>query len=352
MGSDRDIRDETRRKLMAQKNTGKTGGKSPAKKNTPKTGSKQAKTSGSKSLDSVRGGSSQRGNSRGQDAARKAAARESASMSKMELAPAAKAPAGTSGAKSKSIAKRKLTASEKKMWRNMLTVAVIVIVCVFVVMQTMTCVNAQVSSRQTVMVTLSDNIETTGIAIRNESIITSERQGVIVSTIDNGGKVSKGETVANVFNSTDAARAHLRMAEIEQALEQFRSMATAGEDNATEVPVLEKTIRGELREFSKLIYSGDASGATEVSEDVLYLLNKIQVATRVVEDFSDKTAQMENELKNLQAQYPDEPGKLNSPLSGYYISSADGYENLLSTDVVHLLVHDSLDLVEHLHAKR
>jgi len=211
------------------------------------------------------------------------------------------------------------------------------------VIQLVTCANTQVGYRQTVMVTLADDIETTGVAIRNERIITSEKQGVIVSSIDNGGKVSKGETVANVYKSTDEARAYMRMAELEVMLEQFRSMETAGEDNATEVTALQKAIRGELLELSGLIYDGDAPGAVEVSDELLYLLNKTQVATRLVDNFSDKAAKLENELAALKAQYPDEPGRLKSPLSGYYISAADGYESLLSTDICSSLTPEKLD---------
>ena len=357
------------------KGTGKNGkapaGKSERTKNSPaakqgaKTGSGQAgkKTT---ALDTVRGRNGQE-TGRAREAARQAAARSAPGKNppaKSSSAPAKNPPAKSSSAPAKGKTKTparssrqvsekvtsiataaggRLSAADLHLRRRMIAVAVGVIVLAFLAIQAVSCANSQVASRQTVMVTLSDNIETTGIAIRNESVITSDQYGVIVSTIENGGKVSKDEAVANVFNSTDAARAYIRMAEIEEALAQFESLATAGEDSAAEVKTLEKSIRQELMNFSKQVYRGNVDGANESSDELLYLLNKTQVATRIVDDFSQKTAQLENELKDLQTRYPDRPGQLKSPLSGYYISSVDGYENLLSSESCEGLTPERLE---------
>ena len=354
-----------KKKPAQQKNGGAGSG---TKKNNTAANKTSAKNSAAEKLDSVRGGSQSRAqngtqsksqsgarkdSTRAKEAAAKAAGREKAKAAenkksapkasdgaKKSSAPAAKKPSQT---KKSAPAKKKLSAADARLWQRMLIIAVAVLAGVVGVIQMVTCANSQVGYRQTVMVTLSDDIETTGVAIRNERIITSEKQGVIVSTIDNGGKVSKGETVASVYRSTDEARDYMRMAELEDMLEQFRSMETAGEDNATEVTALQKAIRGELLDLSGFIYDGDASDAVRVSDELLYLLNKAQVATRVVDNFSDKAAKLENELNALKAQYPEEPGHLKSPLSGYYISTADGYENLLNTGICQSLTPEKLD---------
>lgn len=347
---------------MAQKkNTGSKSDSSAKKAGTGKaktaSGNKKNSSAGSasKALDSVRSGS-QRQVGRAQDAAKKAAGRtakpteskKDTAKNTAKTAPDKKsssAPKSSGKASSGSKSKKKSGKFGTEAWQRMAIVAVFVLVGVVIAIQTVSCANSQVDSRQAVMVTLSDNIETNGVAIRNERIITSERQGVIVSTVENGGKVSKGETVANIFNSTDAARAYERMEEIEESLEQFDSMSTAGEDSASEVTVLEKAIWEELLNISGLIYDGDASAAVEGADDLLYLLNKTQVAIRAEEDFSEKVDALEKELAHLQSQYPDKPGQLNSPLSGYYISTADGYEALLSTDICASLTPEKLDQI-------
>lgn len=331
----------------------KTGG-------TKKTGSsaKKPADNGAAKRESVRGGA-QRQSSRGQEAARKASgwngtdtAKTASSAAKggkkpsaaaQNKKPAAKNAAQTKKPAAKSGAKKKMSAADARLWQRMLIIGVAVLAGICFVIQTVSCAHSQVSTRQTVMVTLSDNIETTGVAIRNERVITSDRQGVIVGAIENGGKVSKGETVANVYTSTDSARAYMRMAQIEEDLEKFRSMATAGEDSAVEVTALQKSVRRELLDLSGMIFRGDVAGASEDAEELLYLLNKTQVATRVEEDFSNKVDELNKELDSLKKKYPDAPGQLKSPLSGYYISSIDGYESLLNTQICPSLTPEKLD---------
>jgi len=346
---------------MAQnKNNGKKNGGA-------KSGSSAKKTtdSGTSRRESVRGGT-QRQSSRGQEAARKAsgwsgendAAKKSGTSSakssqksaqKNQTAKNSKnaAKTGSAGGTKK---KKRMSAADARLLQRMLIIGIAVLAGVCFVIQTVSCANSRISTRQTVMVTLSDNIETTGVAIRNERIITSDRQGVIVGSIENGGKVSKGETVANVYTSTDSARAYMRMAQIEEDLEKFHSMETAGEDSAVEVTALQKSVRRELLDLSGMIFRGDVSGASEGAEDLLYLLNKTQVATRVETDFSDKKNELEKELDSLKKKYPEAPSQLKSPLSGYYISSPDGYENLLNTEICASLTPEKLEEIISVHS--
>ncbi len=346
------------------KKTGGAGKGSSAKKTTD---------SGAAKRESVRGGT-QRQSSRGQEAARKAsgwsgeadtAKKSSSSAAKSgqktepkknqpakntKSAAQTKKPAAKTGSTGGAKKKKRMSAADTRLLQRMLIIGIAVLAGVCFVIQTVSCANSRISTRQTVMVTLSDNIETTGVAIRNERIITSDRQGVIVGSIENGGKVSKGETVANVYTSTDSARAYMRMAQIEEDLEKFHSMETAGEDSAVEVTALQKSVRRELLDLSGMIFCGDVSGASEGAEELLYLLNKTQVATRVETDFSGKVNELEKELDSLKKKYPEAPSQLKSPLSGYYISSPDGYESLLNTDICASLTPEKLEEIISVHS--
>ncbi len=348
---------------MAQ-TKGKKGGASPK-------GSSQKKNNQTSDArrDSVRGGAQQR-SSRGQEAARRASGWEAPQKStppteKKSSKPAsgskpspAKAQSKAAPAKSRSKAASKPAGGQKTSrstadplpLRRMMVIGLGVLAVVCFAIQLVSCASSRVDTRQTVMVTLADNIETTGVAIRNEQVITSDRSGVIVGAIDNGGKVSKGETVANVFTSTDAARAYARMEEIENDLEKFQSMQTAGEESAAAVTALQKSVGTGLKDMSTLIYRGDIAGAADSADNLLYLLNKTQVATRVEEGFEDKVEALTKELESLKKKYSDAPEQLKSPLSGYYISTPDGYESLLNTDICASLTPEKLDEIISVHS--
>lgn len=195
------------------------------------------------------------------------------------------------------------------------------------------------------MITISDTVSTVGVAVRNETIITSDVRGVTVGTVENGGKVFKGETVVNVFDTEVGAQAYRRIREIEDALAEFESMRNAGEENASEISAIEKQTDNRLLALSSSIYNGDIPEALELSEDILYIINKGQIATKLVENFDARIKELEEEKDQLISLYGDEPNSLRSPLSGYYIREVDGYESLLNTSILENLTPESLDRI-------
>lgn len=187
-----------------------------------------------------------------------------------------------------------------------------------------------IETETAVIITIADTIETTGYTVRAETVITSEQSGVIVSKVQNGGKVSKGEAVANIFHSNEAANAYSRINEINRSLEEFESMRTAGED-ASLVSSLQTQINDRLTRLSKAVGSGDLAAAQELRNELLYLINKRQIATKRVDGFDQRVAELIAEREALAAQYPEPPAQLVSPLSGYFIDEVDGYEGLLNS---------------------
>jgi len=198
-------------------------------------------------------------------------------------------------------------------------------------------------------VTISDTISTQGIAIRNETLITSDYSGVTVSVVENGGRVYKGETVVNVFSSEASAQAYLRVREIDEALEEFESMKTAGAENATEIGSIDKMINNRLLSISASLYNGDIEESLELSGELLYLLNKNQIATKQVENFDSRVNELKAERETLLAKYNETPQSLNSPLAGYFISDVDGYESMLNTDMLEGLTPEKLDAIMNSH---
>ncbi len=195
------------------------------------------------------------------------------------------------------------------------------------------------------LVTISDTISTTGVAVRNETVITSDVYGVTASVVENGGKVYKGEAIVNVFSSEKNAQAYRRIAEIDEALAQLNSMGNAREDNANEISSLEKLLKNDLYSFSNSVHCGDVSQAIGYSEDILYLMNKSQIATKQVDNFNVKINELQAERENLLSTCGETPQSLKSPLSGYYISEVDGYEGLLCTDILDGLTPEKFDMI-------
>ncbi|MBE6752835.1 MAG: hypothetical protein E7559_00525 [Ruminococcaceae bacterium] len=263
---------------------------------------------------------------------------------------------GTGSAKKRTdftgASKRKTADPKKKVtvtslgWSKVKTVTVCVVaalVLAYVGWEIYYSYYANIDYEKALTVTVLDTIEATGIAVRDESVVTTEQTGVLVSTVHNGGKVSKGETVANIFRSSDAAQAYLRLQEIDEEIAQFESMSTAAEESAGGIASIEKQLGERMVSLSRNVMGGDISSACATSDDILYLLNKNQIATKVTDGFDNRINELKAERDQLAAQYTAQPTGLTSPRSGYYINSVDGYETLLSTDMLPTLTPEMLD---------
>ncbi len=193
---------------------------------------------------------------------------------------------------------------------------------------------AHIDAETALEVTVEDTIETTGISIRNETIVTTEKTGMIVGAVESGGKVSKGEVIARVFDSADAAEAYQRIGEIDHTLERFENMSTAAEETTSGISSVEKQLGERMLTLSKTVHSGELGDIDKLRDDILYLLNKQQIATRMVESFDSRVSGLQSERDALASGYTAEPQPLTSPKSGYFINNVDGYESLLSTSVL------------------
>ena len=224
---------------------------------------------------------------------------------------------------------------------KLVLVAVGVALLCYAIYQTSQCSHQSLVLETTQTATLDDAISANALTVRDEVVIMSDLTGVKVGAVENGAKVSNGETISMIFSSEDAAYAYQRIGEIDERIKEFESMVTAGEDSLLE-SALETNIHSKMIELTKALSDGDLEGAAEVRNDMLYFINKKQVATKEVTDFDELVASLHNEKSALAAKYSAAPGYVTAPTSGYYFDKADGYEQLLNTSMLETLTPEAL----------
>lgn len=205
---------------------------------------------------------------------------------------------------------------------------------------------ARIKYETALIVTKMEAVECTGVAVRRETVVTTEKTGVVVSTVGSGGKVSKGGVVAQIFPSAEEAEAYQRVAEIDAEIERFESMSTAAEESATGLSNARKQLNADLMNFSRSIYSGRIDDAVDISDSILYLLNKDQIVNKVTDGFGTRVEQLRAEQDLCRTRYSSEPSDILSPRSGYYISTVDGYESLLSTEMLETITPSELAAIK------
>ncbi len=185
----------------------------------------------------------------------------------------------------------------------------------------------KIVTEQALSVELSDEIDAVGITIRDEMLIENEYSGVIVPAVTEGGKVSKGQTIAYVFRTAEDANAYNRIKEIDRQIEEFKKMETAAAESSS----IDKLLDERINALAEAVNDGDLELVDDIRSDITYLLNKRQIYKHDVDNFNDRIKQLEEEKSRLEAKHNIEPEIVKASNAGYYVSSVDGHENKLAT---------------------
>ena len=169
-----------------------------------------------------------------------------------------------------------------------------------------------------------DSIDTDIFVIRDERYIANSKGGVIIPAVDDGGKVSKGDTAVLVFDSDKAASDYTKKKKLENSISYYTSLQSERDSNTVDPDSLDKDIDDKLVDCLDVIDSGQFENLASSRDKLVDLMTRKQLAVGVNIDFSSKIKQLTNEMNGIGSQSYSE---LKVPESGYYINHIDKYEN-------------------------
>lgn len=188
--------------------------------------------------------------------------------------------------------------------------------------------NFSVVKTETVnLTTVADSIYADGYIVRNETLITNDTPGVVSYEFEGNRKVAAGGTIAKVYASEQDASNHKQMAHIQQEIEIFEKLNQSARMEAAGLDSVRNQITSQIVEINNNIVNGNILGVSENEDDLLYSLNESMLILGEVTDYTDKIAELQLEYNNLQSSTGEAIAEITSPVSGYFTTSTDGYEN-------------------------
>jgi putative membrane fusion protein len=189
---------------------------------------------------------------------------------------------------------------------------------------------------------MTDTVSFRGIYARYERVLGDKPGGVTVYTHPDGSKIAAGAVVAKSYlNSNDI----LLQERIEQKQAQIDLLADAEK--------LENVDNSQLRNFlSQLssahsammrdIVTGQLGKSPQDKAQMLSLLCKTRIVRGKSTDYTAAIDRLNSEIAELEAQISSLPADVTIAESGYFVSTADGYEYLISPDNASTLTKDEL----------
>lgn len=189
----------------------------------------------------------------------------------------------------------------------------------------------------------TDGINITGVIIREEILVNNTYSGTMHFETQDSERVAKDGVIANVFGTAEQSYAATEIAKIEKEIINIEEIQKYNDLNAVDIGLINNKLYGELNSIICSAQSGKYTDITEHKEQMLTLLNRKQIATGVVVDFSSQLEQLKSRLTLLKSTLGTPIGAIKAEKAGYFLSVTDGYEGVLTTDKLDRITPEFLE---------
>jgi|GEM_PF-1537481 len=175
---------------------------------------------------------------------------------------------------------------------------------------------------------INDSVVSQGIVCREESVLTHNTGGVVDYLVDNGERVSKGNLIAQAYPTYSDIEKLIMLRSRQQNLDDVVTAQSYIDGGILDMSQTRKQLTNQLSTIASLSGKGDYISAINNVNSLTFNLNKISVATGRTNDFSQAVSQLESEINALKSGISQPLATFNSPYTGYFIQSTDGYESI------------------------
>lgn len=212
---------------------------------------------------------------------------------------------------------------------TVLKVFLVIIVFVFTVHQAVSSLYSPVKTETAVFHNASDGINVTGVIVRNETLVTSNGSGVMHFIIGDGNRVAKNGVIANIYDSESASITLSELDSVNAKIADIEEMLSYNDLEAADLDMLNTRVQKSLNTLIANSAGGNYQSFETDSGKLLSALNRRQAALGQTSSFMTQLTALKAEQARLQSALPQVKGSLKAAQSGYFVSSADGYEGVL-----------------------
>ena len=175
--------------------------------------------------------------------------------------------------------------------------------------------------------TYSETISAQSIIVRNETLVKYNGSKVLYYTAKDGDIVSAASDVALVFSDEEDALAYNKYNELIEELNVLKRINTSHENVKTDYSSVDKQIEIDIVNIISAVNTNSATKIKKSADDLINSINLRHIITGKINDFNEQISALESKI----AQYSSAKNKyidvVSPGLGGYFVASADGYEN-------------------------
>lgn len=191
---------------------------------------------------------------------------------------------------------------------------------------------AEIGTTPASLVTVESTYTTGVTLLRKEKVLYSPVNGDVSYLFADGEKVAIKSSVAEVYPQSGSSEIRQRIMEIDLAIRLLERSNMSDAEKRTDTASTDALIRKNIYKLLDSADKGNISGAQIISDDLLIQLNRRRIITKNVLNYNKKIEELKAEKKLLSASMPQSESTVKASSGGYFYSTLDGYENVLSSE--------------------
>lgn len=227
--------------------------------------------------------------------------------------------------------------------RRFLQFCVIALAVVFAGYQIYAAVYKPITTATAMSFSTYDGIGITGYFVRDEALVSNAANGAVRYVVGEGEKVSKGGAIAEIYADAAAAANVAQAADLKQQIDTLKSMNSVSDPASVDLDTLNNRIRSAYMGFLGSTDNGIYTGAPTAAEELLNTMNKKQIVTGSVSGFDALLSSLQTRLQGLQASSPKPLNTVRAEKSGFFVSTVDGLETVLTPNSIDTIDESMFD---------
>lgn len=171
-----------------------------------------------------------------------------------------------------------------------------------------------------------------GLVVRDETVVTYDRT-VVNITRSEGEKVGKGQTLAVVYQSSDAEARQEELDKLESRLS-LLSSAVSASGSVTAVSQLDERIISSILDVNSAVASRSLKDISDQSDRLKNLVFTREHSYSDTTELQEEMASIQARIDELQALSQSETTAISAPVAGLYSAYVDGYESALTPELL------------------
>lgn len=228
--------------------------------------------------------------------------------------------------------KLQLLSKSGKFYNRIIVFLVFLALVVYGVYLTVDYFRDPLSTIPAVEVEVSEGCQVEGWIVREEQLLTSASP-ITVPERSEGEKVGAGQVVAMGYSDAAAQTRQDQIAALSAQLEQLTYATTVAAD-AGDNTSLDDAVYQQLTEWAQLTASQSLADAGEASTAIKGLILRHGSDDRALASLNSQITQLQSQLTDLQSQSVGDTTPITAPASGYFSGTVDGYEQVLTPDML------------------